>query len=187
MVCRPQSRAKHRRRCQAWLVRQRELLQVGAQAMSMRRARLEDVPEILRLIERAVERGCRDHYDACQRRSVYLGYASSLFLEVAGPLETWVVEADGRMIGAAEFDVAAGLLRALFVDAGVQGQGVGRALLASVEARLRAAGRDVIFGAMALNAVPFYQRAGFRPRGTERIRSFQAWLPVLWMEKRLRS
>jgi putative acetyltransferase len=154
--------------------------------MSMRFARFEDVPEILRLIERAIEHGCRDHYDERQRRSVYLGYASTLFLEALGPFETWVVDANGRMVGAAQIDAKAGLLRALFVDAALQGRGLGRALLASVEARVRVAESDFIFGAMSLNAVPFYQRAGFRARGgPERIRGIQAWLPVLWMDKRL--
>jgi putative acetyltransferase len=169
------------------LVKQRELPLVGAQPVSMRLARFEDVPEILRLIERALEHGCRDHYDERQRRSVYLGYASTLFLEALGPFETWVATANGCLVGAAQVDAKVGLLRALFVDAGLQGQGLGRVLLTSVEARVRAAGCDFIFGAMSLNAVPFYQRAGFRARGKpESVHSIQAWLPVLWMDKRLR-
>jgi GNAT superfamily N-acetyltransferase len=78
------------------------------------------------------------------------------------------------------------VLRALFVDAAVQGRGLGRALLAAVEARARAAGCPRIRGAMSLNAVSFYARAGFRPRGRpEQLHSAGISVPVVWMEKSL--
>ena len=117
-------------------MKQRELLPVGAPSMSIRLARFEDVSGILRLIERALEHGCRDVYNQRQRRSVYLGYASSLFIEALGPFETLVAEMGGRLVGATQIDPRTGLLRALFVDAGFQGQGVGHALLAAIESRV---------------------------------------------------
>ena len=129
----------------------------------MRAARFEDVSAILRLIEGAIEHGCRDHYDRAQRRAVYLGYASNLFADAVGPFQTLAAEIGGQLAAVAQLDVAAGALRALFVDAALQGQGVGRALLAAVEARARAAGCSRLRGAMSLNAVPFYAQAGFLP------------------------
>ncbi len=160
----------------------------GALPVCVRPARFEDVPEILRLIERAVEHGCRDHYDVRQRRSVYLGYASSIFLEAVGPFETQVAESAGRLVGTAQVDLAAGLLRALFVDADFQGHGVGRRLLATVEARARAAGRARRRGAMSLNAISFYKHAGYQARGGQQhIRGALASVPVVWMEKPLGS
>lgn len=165
-----------------------ELVPVGAPSVSMRHARFEDVSGILRLIERALEHGCRDDYDERQRRSVYLGYASSLFIEALGPFETLVAEIGGRLVGVAQFDPRDGLLRALFVDGGFQGQGVGRVLLAAIEARARVAGCDRLAGAMSLNAVEFYLRAGFRTRGDpQRIPGALTRVPVLWMEKPLRT
>jgi GNAT superfamily N-acetyltransferase len=167
-------------------MKQRELLPVGAPSMSIRLGRFEDVSAILRLIERALEHGCRDVYDERQRRSVYLGYASSLFIEALGPFETLVAEMGGRLVGATQIDPRTGLLRALFVDAGFQGQGVGRALLVAIESRARAAHCQALCGAMSLNAVGFYRRAGFRTRsGPEPLRGAPAWVPVLWMEKPL--
>lgn len=161
-------------------------LAVGSPPLSMRRARFEDVAAILRLIERAVEHGCRGHYDACQRRAVFVSYASSLFVDVLGPCETLVAQLDGRLVGAAQLDPRAGLLRALFVDAELQGRGVGHALLAAVEARARAAHCGRLYGAMSLNAVPFYRRAGFHARGVpERVGSGATTVPVLWMAKLL--
>jgi len=129
----------------------------------VRDARFEDVPEVLRLIERAIERGCRQHYTARERRGVYASYALRAFLDVVGPYDTLVAESDsGALIGVAQLDSAAGWLRALFVDDEVQGHGLGTALLAHVMARAAARGNRRLLGAMALNAVPFYERAGFR-------------------------
>jgi GNAT superfamily N-acetyltransferase len=169
-------------------MKQRELAPVGAPSTSMRLARFEDVPGILRLIERALEHGCRDVYDERQRRSVYLSYASSLFIEALAPFETLVAETGGRPVGVAQIDPRTGVLRALFVDAGFQGQGVGRALLAAVEARARAAHCERLCGAMSLNAVEFYRRAGYRERGASgRLAGAPTRVPVLWMEKLFRS
>ena len=161
---------------------------MGAPSTSMRLARFEDVPGILRLIERALEHGCRDVYDERQRRSVYLSYASSLFIEALAPFETLVAETGGRLVGVAQIDPRTGVLRALFVDAGFQGQGVGRALLAAVESRARAAHCERLCGAMSLNAVEFYRRAGYRERGASgRLAGAPTRVPVLWMEKLLGS
>src|SRR3954465_14711742 len=162
----------------------RELMPAGAPLVSMRAVRFEDVAEMLRMMERAIEQGCREHYSEAQRQAVYMGDASTLFVEALGPVETIVAEIAGRIAGMAQVDLQGGGLRALFVDAAFQGRGVGRALLAAVEARARAAGCTRLGGAMSLNAVPFYPRAGFRPMGEpERLRSAEVWVPVLRMRK----
>ena len=164
----------------------RYLSPAGASSLSLRAARFEEVSSLLELIQRAIDHGCRDHYDGAQRRAVYLGYASNLFLDTLGPFETLVAEIDGRPAAVAQLDVAAGTLRALFVDAALQGRGVGRELLAAVEARARAAGCARLGGAMSLNAVSFYGRAGFQPRGAgARLRAAGVEVPVVWMEKSL--
>jgi GNAT superfamily N-acetyltransferase len=144
------------------------------------------VPLLLQLIERAVEHGCRVHYDATQRRAVYLTYAANLFVDAVGPFQTLVAEIAGQLVAVAQLDVDAGQLRALFVDAAVQGRGVGSAMLAAVETRARVAGCASLRGAMSLNAVPFYERAGFRPMGgPTQLRNAGVAVPVLWMEKSL--
>jgi GNAT superfamily N-acetyltransferase len=168
-------------------MRPRRLPPAHAPTLSLRAARFEDVPALLQLIEGAIEHGCGEHYDRVQRRAVYLGYASSLFVDALGPFRTVVAEVEGRLAAVAQLDVDAGALRALFVDADVQGQGLGRAVLAAVEARARAAGCTRLRGAMSLNAVPFYAGAGFLPcGGPTRLRSAGVRVPVVWMEKSLR-
>jgi putative acetyltransferase len=152
----------------------------------LRTLRFEDVPEILRLVGRAVTFGCRGHYDAAQIAAVYAAYASTLFVEALGSFESVVAELDGRLAGFAQLDPAGGRLRALFVDAGVQGRGLGRALLAEIEARAGKRGCARVHGAMSLNAVPFYARAGFRAcGGEERLMSTGVVVPIVRMEKRV--
>jgi len=130
----------------------------------VRTARFEDVAEILRLIARAIEHGCRRHYSARERRAVYASYARCAFVDVMAPYETFVAESDsGGLTAFAQLDPSTGGLRALFVDDEAQGRGIGRGLLAHVMARAAAHGCRRVHGAMALNAVPFYERAGFRP------------------------
>jgi putative acetyltransferase len=150
----------------------------------VRAARFEDVSAILRLIEGAIEHRCGDHYDRAQRRAVYLVYASNMFVDAVGPFETVVAEIGGALAAVAQLDVDGGALRALFVDAAIQGQGIGRVLLAEVEERARAAGCSRLRGAMSLNAVSFYAQAGFRPRGgAMELRSAGIRVPVVSMEK----
>jgi putative acetyltransferase len=156
--------------------------QAEARAWRVRRAVFEDVPDLLRLIERAIERGCAGHYSVAQRRAVFLGYAQSLFLEVMLPFETVVAEKEGLMVGTVQLDLREGRLRALFVDAPDQGRGYGRDLLAWAESRARARRLTQLHGAMSLNAVPFYTRAGFLPcSGNRLITHGRETVPVLPM------
>jgi putative acetyltransferase len=155
--------------------------------LAIRPVRFEDVAEILRLVARAIEAGCGDHYDRAQRAAVFQGYASVLFVEALGPYETLAGVLDGRLVGFAQLDASNGRLRALFVDALVQGHGVGGALLADVEARAALRGRARVHGAMSLNAVPFYENAGFRILAPpERLTTAGIAVPIVRMEKRLR-
>jgi putative acetyltransferase len=149
----------------------------------VRRAHFEDGPALLRLIERAVERGCANHYRPAQRRAVFLSYAQSLFVDLLGPAETVVGERDGRIVAVAQLAPAMSRLSALFVDASEQGQGHGQALLEWVKRRALQHGLSHLVGAMSLNAVGFYARAGFRPAtGRRHLVHLGIIVPVLPME-----
>jgi GNAT superfamily N-acetyltransferase len=164
------------------------LAPTNAPTLVVRAARFEDVSAILRLIEGAVQHGCRDHYDEAQLRAVYVGYACNLFIDAVGPFEMLVAEIGGQLAAVAQVDIDGGVLRALFVDAAIQGQGVGRVLLAAAEARAREAGCSRLRGAMSLNAVSFYAQAGYRSSGgPARLLTGGLRVPVTWMEKSLRA
>jgi putative acetyltransferase len=157
-------------------------------SLEIRALRFEDVAESLRVIARAVEAGCRDHYGPAQRAAVHAAYASAMFVDAVGPYDTMAATLGERLVGVAQLDGSNGRLRALFVDAGVQGHGVGHALLDAVEARALRRGCARVHGAMSLNAVAFYERAGFRRCGDqERLSSAGIPVPIVRMEKRLRA
>jgi len=167
-------------------------------ALDLRAVRFEEVSATLDLIRRAVERGCREHYDPAQRAAVFAAYAQNLFVEALGPYESIAALATTavataadrrteRLIGFAQLDPATARLRALFVDGDIQQRGVGSALMAEIEARARRRGLTRLHGAMSLNAVPFYLRTGFRPcPGPEQLIAAGLSVPVLRMEKLLR-
>jgi putative acetyltransferase len=152
--------------------------------LELRPIRFEEVATILGLIERAIERGCREHYDRAQRTAVFLTYAQGLFAEVPGPFVSIVAAQMGTLVGFGQLDPSAARLRALFVEGDRQGAGIGSLLLAEIENHLRRRGGRHLTGAMSLNAVPFYARAGFRAcGGPERLTSAGVPVPVVRMEK----
>jgi putative acetyltransferase len=157
-------------------------------SLELRPVRFEEVAAILDLIQRAIERGCREHYNPAQRNAVFLTYARVLFAEALGPFESIVAMQEDALVGFGQFDPATDRLRAVFVDGDVQHRGVGSQLLAEIEGRVRRRGGNRLYGAMSLNAVPFYARAGFRPLGgPERLTSAGVSVPVVRMEKLFRS
>jgi N-acetylglutamate synthase-like GNAT family acetyltransferase len=157
-----------------------------AARICLRRARFEDVNALLRLIEAAIEHGCRDHYLPAQRRAVFLTYAESLFLDVIRPIDTVLATRDEQMVGVAQLDPAAARLRALFVAPALQGRGLGRILLGAVERLARGHHLRTIDGAMSLNAVAFYRRHGFEARhGQEHLVRNGVVVPILHMAKPL--
>lgn len=155
-------------------------------ACEIRALRFDEVAQVLRLIQRAIAGGCRDHYSPLQRTAVFANYAHTLFMESLGPFESLAAEDQGRLVAFAQFDPASSRLRALFVDAAMQQRGVGRVLLADVEARALRHGCARLQGAMSLNAIPFYTRAGFYPSGgTEHLMAGGVSIPIVRMEKHL--
>ena len=137
--------------------------------LGARPANLLDVPRLLELVEASVAAGCRDHYTPPQRHAVYLSYVSHLFVDVVSEMETWLIEGEALPLAVAQLDPIRGRLRALFVAPARQGQGLGRLLLSGMEAMARKRGVHELHGAMSMNAVSFYQRAGFLRLGAAEV------------------
>jgi GNAT superfamily N-acetyltransferase len=161
-------------------------LTAAGSRLRLRRARFEDVPGMLRLMQNAVEEDCRGHYGSEQRRAIFLSYLQTMFVDIVRPFDTILAEADGRVLGFAQLDATIGRVRALFVAAETQRRGLGRLLLGGLERLAEARGRRRLHGAMSLNAVPFYERAGFRPcPGPGQLLMSGVAVPILPMEKAL--
>ena len=69
---------------------------------------------------------------------------------------------DGAVVGYGVVGQDAGAIQGLYVSPDVKGRGVGRELLRTLEERARAYGLKSLRLTSSLNAVTFYERAGFR-------------------------
>lgn len=131
----------------------------------IRKARQEDKEAIWRVHGRAVRETCVSHYS----QEVVQIWAGRLRPEKYGEAidgnEFFVAEEDGVVVGFGELGPAAGEIQGLYVSPDVAGRGVGRKLLRTLEERARACGLESLRLTASLNAVSFYERAGFEAVG----------------------
>lgn len=98
-----------------------------------------------------------------------------------------IAEENGHMLGFAILNVAAGEVDAVFVDPDAGGRGIGSALLRTLEEMALASGCDTLHLSASLNAVGFYEAAGFvRIRDEAYPHSSGFSLDSVFMQKRLR-
>lgn len=87
------------------------------------------------------------------------------YAEAIGSNEFFVAEEDGVVVGFGELDQAGGEIAGLYVSPDVASRGVGQKLLWTLEERARACGLESLHLMSSLNAVSFYERAGFKSLG----------------------
>lgn len=129
--------------------------------LTLRPATIDDIAPLWDLRTRAIAHGCAAHYTP-EVLAVWL--ASPAPASMRRHIEHGaglVALDDGRTVGYAVLDPLTGEVEAAFVDPLEQGRGIGRVLLDAIEAHARAGGIERLFLSASLNALPFYQRAGF--------------------------
>ena len=135
--------------------------------LTVRRAVQEDREAVWRVHVRAVRETCAGHYPP----EVISAWAGRLrpekYEEAIRGGEFFVAEEGGAVVGFAELDRAGGEVAGLYVSPDAGRRGVGRTLLAALEERARAFGLGSLRLTSSLNAVAFYERAGFRRAGVE--------------------
>lgn len=134
----------------------------------------------------------RTHYDAGQIALLLAATREPDYPAALLGNDVWLaVDAGGAILGSAGWGVQpvpaggvpAGRIRKVFVEPGLAGRGLGRRLVEAAEARARAAGaRDFVVRAN-LNAVPFYERLGYRATGPGSMAVAGRDVPMTMMEK----
>ena len=132
---------------------------------TIRRARQEDKEAIWRVHGRAIRETCASHYSEDVIRIWAGGLRPEKYGEAIDGNDFFVAEEDGVVVGFGELGRAAGEIQGLYVSPEVAGRGVGRKLLCTLEERARAYGLESLHLTSSLNAVPFYERAGFKAVG----------------------
>jgi N-acetylglutamate synthase-like GNAT family acetyltransferase len=130
--------------------------------LTIRRATQEDKEAIWRVHGSAIRGGCAGHYSP-EVIEVWAGrLRPEKYGEAIERYEFFVAEEGGVVVGFGELGQEAGEIQGLYVSADAAGRGVGRRLLSALEERARAHGLGSLRLTSSLNAVPFYERAGFR-------------------------
>ncbi|KQQ91694.1 GNAT family N-acetyltransferase [Massilia sp. Leaf139] len=129
--------------------------------IALRPASLEDLTPCWALRTRAVAYACAAHYDADVLAAWLAAPLPERVRELVARGGGIVAEKAGRMLGYAVLDAVSGEVDAVFVEPADHGRGIGALLMEALDAAARAAGCERLFLSASLNAVPFYERAGF--------------------------
>ena len=128
---------------------------------SRRPATLADLSTLWELRTRAVRAGCSGHYPAAVIDIWCAAPAPAslpLLVQAGGVV---VAEEEGHIVGYAVLNLDTGELDAAFVEPSHQGRGIALQLLRQLESMARERALARLFVSASLNAVPFYDRAGF--------------------------
>lgn len=130
---------------------------------TIRKAKQEDKESIWRVHVKAIRETCVSHYS----QEVVQIWAGRLrpekYEEAIRSNEFFVAEENGAVIGFGELDQVVGEIQGLYVSPDVARRGVGRKLLCTLEERARSFGLRSLHLTSSLNAISFYERAGFKP------------------------
>ncbi len=126
-----------------------------------RRAVIEDLPAVWRVRTDSIRVLCRSRYDEQQTEAWASAPAPDDFSEVIRTRDFLVADRESAVVGFGFINRNAAVLEALFVAPEFGRQGIGRALLTLLEQIARQAGLPALGLSSSLNAVPFYQAAGY--------------------------
>jgi ribosomal protein S18 acetylase RimI-like enzyme len=131
-------------------------------SFSVRRARREDDAAIGRMHVASIRELCRAHYRPAEIEAWAAPRGVGFYLEAIEGKEFYLAEDEGELIGFGTLNPAGGEVEAVYVHPAAVRRGVGLKLLRTLEARGRESGLESLHLCASLNAVEFYERAGYR-------------------------
>ena len=132
---------------------------------TIRKAKQEDKEPIWHVHVKAIRETCVSHYSQEVTRIWAERLRPEKYEEAIRSNEFFVAEENGTVVGFGELDQAGGEIQGLYVSPDVAGRGVGWKLLCTLEESARAFGLQSLHLTASLNAVSFYERAGFKSLG----------------------
>jgi len=134
-------------------------------SIHFRPATRRDAASIWGVRTRAIEAIPRSFYDAQKIARWAKTGMPDAFERVIVELDAVVAELDRQMIGWGLLAQNVSRIEAVFVDPDFQRRGITSRILATLEDLARSAGLRSLTLSSTLNAVPFYESAGFERRG----------------------
>ena len=154
--------------------------------VTIRRAREEDEEAVGRVHRGAIRELCRTHYTGEQIEAWSGPRPQGHFGEVIRAKEFYVAEEGGEVVGFGSLNAEACEVDAVYVAPAAAGRGVGTELLRTLEGRARELGLKRLRVDASLNAVGFYERAGYELQATGAHRLWSGVdLPCAHMSKEL--
>lgn len=158
----------------------------GPSSSLVRGVELADATPLWGIRTRAIRELCAGHYPVADVHAWASVPMPPRFAEVLVLQRAVVVEEEGRAIAFGFLDRDDGEVAAVYVSPDVARRGVGRMLLARLEADAVAHGLARLRLASSLNAVRFYRSAGYRDERADNFRHPGGFdLPCVRMEKAL--
>jgi putative acetyltransferase len=132
--------------------------------LDIRKAKQEDCPSIERVHAEAVKAIRTALYTPEEIEAWAVPKNRESHLQSIRSKEFYVAEESGGIVGYGVLNQENGEVEAVYVSPEVTRHGVGLQLLRKLEERACALGLNILSLNASLNAVPFYERAGFTPQ-----------------------
>ena len=137
-------------------------------AITIRRARQEDRGAIWHVHTRAIREVCRSHYSERELQIWTEVLKPDRYTEQIRKGPFYVAVQDGSIIGFGNLNQKSGEIEALYVAPDHVGRGVGMGILQALENVALDSGLKLLRLSSSLNAVRFYEMAGYKPQRPKR-------------------
>jgi len=152
--------------------------------MKIRKAKEEDAKEVEKFVEKSILSS--DCYSSDQKSAWINDSARNIDEKIKRKDRTsFVVLMDGKPAGYAS--QAGNYVHALYVDIRFMRRGIGRKMLKRMERNAASAGFSTMKAKASLDAVPFYEKMGYKKLGETTYETGDVKIPLILMRKRLET
>ncbi|UCG11338.1 MAG: GNAT family N-acetyltransferase [Deltaproteobacteria bacterium] len=130
--------------------------------ITIRRAKGEDTDSVWRVHTQAIEEICQSHYTPDEVRAWSRLLKPERYERAIGGESFLVAEEGDVIVGFGYLDQHLGRVEALYVSPKYTGRGIGKKILQTLEGIARNTGLKLLHLSATLNAISFYERAGYK-------------------------
>jgi GNAT superfamily N-acetyltransferase len=153
--------------------------------ITIRRANQEDRQSIWYVHTKAIKKVCKTDYTE-KELLTWLGLLTpSRYKKAIENKAVFVADNGDAILGFGQLDQHNGRIENLFVSPDYIGQGIGKKILQTLENEARDSGSNVLRLTSTLNAVPFYETAGYKSQRQSKYLLPFGMVACVYMAKKL--